>query len=119
VNGRTRNAKAEDFETIARRHAALPESRQSFGTRLAVFARLMMAPMLPGFNPEIYDRAQEQPVPPTPHLALDDAGWTASHRCRGLSCGGRYFGGSTGLIDAPRRRLATVLAGRSALAVHQ
>src|SRR5262249_32903775 len=71
---------AEDFETIARRHAALPESRQSFGTRLAVFARFMMVPLLPGFNPEIYERAQEQPVPPTPHLALDDAGWTASHR---------------------------------------
>ena len=88
MNGRTRNAKAEDFETIARRHAALPESRQSFGTRLAVFARFMMAPMLPGFNPEIYDRAQEQPVPPTPHLALDDAGWTASHRAEGSAVEG-------------------------------
>ena len=88
MNGRTRNAKAEDFETIARRHAALPESRQSFGTRLAVFARFMMAPMLPGFNPEIYDRAQEQPVPPTPHLALDDAGWTASYRAEGSAVEG-------------------------------
>ena len=39
--------------------------------------------MLPGFNPAIYDRAQEQPVPPTPHLALDDADWTASHGAEG------------------------------------
>jgi hypothetical protein len=31
----------------------------------------------------IYDRKQEQPVPPTPHLALDDADWTASHRAEG------------------------------------
>jgi NAD(P)H dehydrogenase (quinone) len=70
---------AEDFETIARRHAALPESRQSFGARLAAFARFMAVPILPGLDPVAYDRAQEQPVPSTPHLALDDAGWTASH----------------------------------------
>ncbi|MBV8968735.1 MAG: NmrA family NAD(P)-binding protein [Verrucomicrobia bacterium] len=74
---------AEDFETIARRYAALPESRQSLGARLAAFARFMAAPMLPGFNPATYDRTQEQPVPPTPHLALDDAGWVASHGVEG------------------------------------
>src|SRR6516225_549379 len=70
---------AEDFETIARRHAVLPASRQSFGAQLAAVARLLAVPMLPGFDPAIYDRAQEQPVPPTPHLALDDADWTARH----------------------------------------
>jgi len=74
---------AEDFETIARRHAILPASRQSFGAQLASLARFMAVPMLPGFNPAIYDRAQEQPMPPTPHLALDDAGWAASHRAGG------------------------------------
>jgi hypothetical protein len=74
---------AEDFETIARRHAALPESRQSFGARLAAFARFMAVPILPGIDPVTYDRAQEQPMPPTPHLALDDADWTASHRAEG------------------------------------
>ena len=74
---------AEDFETIARRHAASPESRQSFGARLAALGRFMAVPILPGFNPAIYDRAQEQPVPPTPHLALDDADWTASHGIEG------------------------------------
>jgi NAD(P)H dehydrogenase (quinone) len=77
---------AEDFETIARRHAALPESRHSFGARLAVLARFMAVPIPPGFNPAIYDRAQEQPVPPTPHLALDDAASKARHgieaRCK-------------------------------------
>jgi uncharacterized protein YbjT (DUF2867 family) len=70
---------AEDFETVARRHAALPESRQSLRARLTVWARFMMVPMLPGFNPESYERAQELPPPPTPYLALDDAGWVASH----------------------------------------
>jgi NAD(P)H dehydrogenase (quinone) len=73
----------EDFETIARRYAVFPESRQTFGARLAAFARFMAVPMLPGFNPAIYDRAQEQPVPPTPHLALDDADWMASHGAEG------------------------------------
>ena len=52
---------AEDFETIARRHAALPASRHSFGARLAAFARFMAVPILPGFDPAIYDRAQEHP----------------------------------------------------------
>ena len=76
---------AEDFETIARRHAALPQSRQSFRTRLAVFARFMMLPMLPGFDPVAYDRAQEQPIPTTPRLVLDDADWRASHGSEGPS----------------------------------
>ena len=76
---------AEDFETIARRHAALPQSRQSFRTRLAVSARFMMLPMLPGFDPVAYDRAQEQPVPTTPRLVLDDADWRASHGSEGPS----------------------------------
>jgi hypothetical protein len=88
---------AEDSETVARRHAALPESRQSLRVRLAVLARFLTVPILPGFNPETYDRAQEQPMPPTPHLALDDAGWAAEPRHRGLSCRGRYVEGSTRL----------------------
>src|SRR6516164_10513678 len=74
---------AEDFETIARRHAALPESRQSFGARLAALARFLAVPMLPGFDPAAYDRRQKQPMPPTPHLALDDADWSASHGSQG------------------------------------
>ena len=77
VTGAT-GKESEDFETIARRHAALPESRQSSGARLAAFARVMAVPLLPGIDPVAYDRAQEQPVPPTPRLALDDADWKAS-----------------------------------------
>ena len=69
----------EDFETIARRYAALPASRQSLAGRLAAFARLMAVRILPGFDPVAYDRAQEQPLPPAPRLALDDTDWAASH----------------------------------------
>ena len=70
---------AEDFETIARRHVPSPQSLQSFRARLAVVAQFMALPLLAGFDPVAYDRAQEQPVPPAPRLALDDAAWTASH----------------------------------------
>src|SRR4029077_18233704 len=70
---------AEDFETIVRRHAALPASRQSFRTRLAVLARFMMLPLLPGFDPAAYERTQEQPAAATPRPAIDDPGWMASH----------------------------------------
>jgi len=73
---------AEDFESITRRHAEFPESRRSFGARLAAFARFLAVPILPGFDPLTYDRAQEQPRPATPHLALDDAGWMARHRAK-------------------------------------
>jgi NAD(P)H dehydrogenase (quinone) len=100
---------AEDFETIARRHAALPESRQSFGARLAAFAEFMAVPILPGFDPVAYDRAQEQPVPPMPHLALDDADWRASHGPRGLSGGARSVEGTTCVIA--QETVGKVLAG--------
>ncbi|MBV8214391.1 MAG: hypothetical protein JOZ08_14345 [Verrucomicrobia bacterium] len=76
---------AEDFETVARRHAALPASRQSFRTRLAVLARFMMLPMLPGFDPVAYERTQEHPAPRTPLPAIDDAGWMESHGAGRLS----------------------------------
>jgi len=70
---------AEDFETIARRHAALPASRKNFRTRLAVLARFLMLPMLPEFDPVAYEKTQEHPAPPAPRPAVDDAGWMASH----------------------------------------
>jgi len=79
---------AEDFETIARRHAALPSSRQSFRTRLAVLARFMMLPMLPGFDPVAYQRTQQHPAAPAPRPAIDDAGWMASHGAERLGMPG-------------------------------
>jgi hypothetical protein len=80
------NSPEESPKISERSHGAmraLPESRRSFRARLAGLARFMAVPILAGFNPVIYDRAQEQPLPPTPHLALDDADWTASHSIEG------------------------------------
>jgi NAD(P)H dehydrogenase (quinone) len=75
---------AEDFETIARRHAALPASRKNYRNRLAVFARFLMLPMLPGFDPAAYEKIQEHPAPPAPRPAVDDAGWMSSHGAEDL-----------------------------------
>jgi hypothetical protein len=44
-----------------------------------------------GVQSRDYDRAQEQPMPPTPHLALDDAGWAASHGIEDLVVEGGTF----------------------------
>jgi NAD(P)H dehydrogenase (quinone) len=79
---------AEDFETIARRHAAWPASRPSFRTRMAVLARFMTLPLLPGFDPVAYERMQEHPAPPVPRPAIDDAGWMASHGAERLGMPG-------------------------------
>src|ERR1700751_283200 len=70
---------AEDFESIVRRHAALPSARQKFPPRRGVLGRLMMLRLLPGFHRVAYDAKQEKPAPPTPRPAIDDAGWMASH----------------------------------------
>ena len=75
---------AEDFETIARRHAALPASRQNLRTRLAVLARFLVLPMLPGFDPVAYEKTQEHPAAPAPRSAVEDAGWMASHGAEDL-----------------------------------
>jgi len=43
VTGRPR----EDFETIARRYAALPNNQRTFGNRLRRLAEFMMTPLSP------------------------------------------------------------------------
>ena len=69
---------AESFESIVRRHAAMPENMPTLANRLRAFASFMSVPMRPGFNPQRYERAQALPTPDAPHLAVDDDQWTAS-----------------------------------------
>ena len=54
---------AEDFETIARRYAALPRNQRTFGNWLREFAQFMIAPLSPGFNFDRYDRELRRPFP--------------------------------------------------------
>jgi hypothetical protein len=70
---------AEDFETIARRYAALPENSRSLGNRLRQFAQLMSVPFSSGFNFDRYDRELRRPFPSHPQFAADSAVWRREH----------------------------------------
>ena len=69
----------ESFETIARRYAALPEAKRTAGSLLTAFAKFMVLPFLPGFDPAKFEREMEFPMPPTPQLDMESARWRSEH----------------------------------------
>jgi NAD(P)H dehydrogenase (quinone) len=75
VTGRT----AEDFEKIARRYAALPQNRQTFGNWVRELAQFMTAPLTPGFNFDRYDRELRRPFPFEPQSAPESKVWRREH----------------------------------------
>ncbi|MGH9454181.1 MAG: NmrA family NAD(P)-binding protein [Terriglobia bacterium] len=70
---------AEDFETIARRYAALSRNRRTFGNWLREFVQFMLAPFSPGFNLDRYDRELRRPFPSQPQFAPDSNVWRREH----------------------------------------
>ena len=70
---------AEDFETIARRYAALPFARQTLANRSRALVNFLRVPFHPGYNLDRDDRLQRQPVPPDPRLSIDDERWRSGH----------------------------------------
>jgi NAD(P)H dehydrogenase (quinone) len=70
---------AEDFETIARRYAALPRNQRSLGNRLRLFAQFLITPLSPGFNFDRYDRELRRPFPSQPQFAADSKVWRREH----------------------------------------
>ena len=70
---------AEDFETIARRYAALPQNQRNFGNWLRQFARFLVAPLSPAFNLSRYDRELRRPFPSEPKFATDSEVWRREH----------------------------------------
>jgi uncharacterized protein YbjT (DUF2867 family) len=70
---------AEDFETIARRYAALPLNRPTLGNRLRQFAQFLFAPLGPSFNFERYERELRRPFPSAPQFAPDSKVWRREH----------------------------------------
>ena len=70
---------AEDFETIARRYAALPRNQRSLGNWLREFVQFMIAPLSPGFNLDRYDRELRRPFPSEPQFAPDSKVWRREH----------------------------------------
>jgi len=70
---------AEDFETIARRYAALPQNRRTFGNWVRELAQFMTAPLTPGFNFDRYDRELHGPFPFEPQSAPESKVWRREH----------------------------------------
>ena len=70
---------AESFETTARRYAALPFARQTFGNRLKAFLSFNATPFYPGTNFDKWERRMALPAPPHPSLSIDDAVWRQVH----------------------------------------
>jgi len=70
---------AEDFETITRRYAALPQNRRTFGNWVRELAQFMTAPLSPGFNLDRYDRELRRPFPSEPQFAPESKVWRREH----------------------------------------
>jgi hypothetical protein len=69
----------EDFETIARRYAALPQNRRTLGNWLRQFVQFMLVPFSPGFNLRRYDAELRRPFPSQPQFAPDSKIWRREH----------------------------------------
>jgi hypothetical protein len=69
----------EDFETIARRYAALAPNQRTLGNWLRQFAQFMMGPLSPGFNLGRYDAELRRPFPAEPQFAPDSKIWRREH----------------------------------------
>ena len=70
---------AENFETIARRYAALPRNRRTLGNWLGQFAQFVIAPLNAGLNLDRYDRELRRPFPSEPRFAPDSKIWRREH----------------------------------------
>jgi NAD(P)H dehydrogenase (quinone) len=70
---------AEDFETIARRYAALPQSRRTLGNWVRELAQFMTAPLTSSFNFDRYDRELRRPFPFEPQSAPESRVWRREH----------------------------------------
>ena len=69
----------EDFETIARRYAALPGNQRTFSNWLRTLAQFLITPLSPGFNFDRYDRELRRPFPSEPQFARDSRVWRREH----------------------------------------
>ena len=70
---------AEDFETIARRYAALPHNQRTLANRLREFAQFLITPFGPGYNFDRYDRELRRPFPSEPQFAPESEVWRQEH----------------------------------------
>jgi NmrA-like family len=69
----------EDFETIARRYAALPDNRRTFKNWLRTVAQFLITPLSPGFNFDRYDLGLRRPFPSEAQFARESKLWQREH----------------------------------------
>lgn len=65
----------EDFETVARRHAAQPGAIRGAGATVREIARFMSVPFRPGLSPQRFTRRLMLPQPPRPTQVMDSKQW--------------------------------------------
>ncbi len=70
---------AENFETTARRYAAMPFARQTLGNRLQAFVNFNITPFYPWYDIVGYERRLELPTPAKPLYCMEDEGWRNQH----------------------------------------
>jgi hypothetical protein len=70
---------AESFETTARRYAAMPFARQTFGNRLQAIINFNSTPFYPSYDLDKWDRQKGFPMPTNPTLSIDDERWREKH----------------------------------------
>jgi NAD(P)H dehydrogenase (quinone) len=69
----------EDFETIARRYAALPYNQRTFSNWLRRVAEFLVTPLTPSFNFDRYDRELRRPFSSRPLFAVESEVWRREH----------------------------------------
>jgi uncharacterized protein YbjT (DUF2867 family) len=68
---------AEDFETIARRYAALPQAQRTISNSARAWFDFMRTPLSPGYNLDRFDRIHDLPPAAQSTFAMDDDNWRA------------------------------------------
>ena len=68
---------AESFHTAARRYAALPEARRSFGSDLRAVIDFMRTPVSPGYDLDRFDRERNLVAPKDARFAMQNPEWRA------------------------------------------
>lgn len=69
----------ESFGAIARRYAAAPQAKRTFGNGLRAFADFMRIGMTPAHDLDRFEREQLHPRPREARLAIDDERWRIEH----------------------------------------
>jgi uncharacterized protein YbjT (DUF2867 family) len=93
---------AEDFETVARRYAALPRNHRTLGNWVREFVQFILGPLSPGFDLDRYDRELRRPFPLVPQFATDSRVWRREHAIKNATKAEPLDRGKTPITAASR-----------------